>query len=351
MNLDVAVKKQFGTFELNAVFQTVNDRCGVFGPSGSGKSTLMNLLAGLMQPDTGRIVLNGTTLFDSAEGIRLPPDKRRVGVVFQHSHLFPHMTVRKNLFYGWQRIKTDDRKISPEAVIDILNLTHLMDRNVTRLSGGERQRVALGRTLLACPRLILLDEPLTGLDRDLKFQIIPYLIRVLSEFQVPLIFISHSLQEMRMMTDEVLVFGDGTVQNRLSAEDLARQCATSGGRGYANHLRLTNPVKTNGLWSYRWGQSSLVLTESGDTGGTLFELGAKDIILFKRHPEATSARNLLPCRVTGLNNDEPFVSVELDSRGQSLIAQIVPESVKELCIGPGSEVVAAIKASAFKKLY
>ena len=202
-------KNNTADFRFSAAFSLTASRCGIFGPSGSGKSTLMHLLAGLLNPDRGTISLAGQTLFDAGAGINVPSEQRRIGVVFQHAHLFPHMDVRRNLFYGWRRTETAERRIAPEALIEVLNLGHLLDRGVNRLSGGERQRVALGRTVLACPRLILMDEPLTGLDEELKYQIIPYLKRVLAEFDIPLLFISHSLREMRLMTDEVLVFRRG----------------------------------------------------------------------------------------------------------------------------------------------
>ena len=222
MNLDVSVSKHLGDFHLNAEFQITGRRTGVFGPSGSGKSTLVKVLSGLVKPDDGHILMDGEPLFHKKMNINIPPEKRKIGVVFQHAHLFPHMNVRRNLLYGYRRIREAERKISPDALINVLALDSLLDRNVARLSGGERQRVALGRTLLACPRLILMDEPLAGLDRDLKQQIIPYLLRVLDEFDVPLVFISHSPMEMRLMTDEVLVFGKGIVQKKMTTDDLEK---------------------------------------------------------------------------------------------------------------------------------
>lgn len=222
MLLQVDVKKRIGGFELQVDCELAAEKCGVFGPSGSGKSTLMHILAGLLPPDEGRIVLDDTILFDSDAGINLPPQQRRIGVVFQQAHLFPHMNVRRNLLYGWQRTATARRQGTPEAIIEVLGLAPLLERRVTGLSGGERQRVALGRAMLACPRLILMDEPLNGLDQDLKMQIIAYLDRVLAEFGMPLLFISHSLQEMELMTDEVLVLGQGTVQQHLSIDELLR---------------------------------------------------------------------------------------------------------------------------------
>lgn len=351
MKLAVAVKKRYGRFTLAADFVLNQKRCGIFGPSGSGKSTLMHLLAGLLTPDEGRISLDGRLLFDSEQGLNVAPEERRIGVVFQHSHLFPHMSVRRNLFYGWQRTPVPERRIDADALIRVLNLENLLDRGVGSLSGGERQRVALGRTVLACPRLILMDEPLSGLDRELKYQIIPYLKQVFAEFDIPLLFISHSLEEMRLMTDEVLVFEQGAHTLRLSAEELARRGLLTGSRGYANLLTLHTPKPQGDLWRYSWGGNELVLTEPGTAGESLFELAAKDITLFKRHPEATSARNLLPCQVAGLFSAGNRVGVELESRGCRLVCQIVPDAERELGIREGVEVIAVIKASSFRRLY
>ena len=204
MLLEVDIEKRFSEFHCRFDFSLDHEHCGVFGPSGSGKSSLMNMLAGLMRPDRGTIRLNGTPLFDSTTRVNQKPEARKIGVVFQHAHLFPHLNVRKNLFYGYTRTPTPKRTIAPEKVITLLHLEHLIERGVGKLSGGERQRVALGRAILACPDLILLDEPLTGLDATLKYQIIPELRRVCEEFSVPMLFISHDLQEMRMLTEEVL---------------------------------------------------------------------------------------------------------------------------------------------------
>ena len=348
MELEVEIEKQNGAFRFAASFSMSARRCGIFGPSGSGKSTLMHLVAGLQKPDRGTILLAGKILFDSTARINVAPEKRRIGVVFQHAHLFPHMNVRSNLFYGWQRTDEAARRIAPDALIKVLNLSHLLDRGIDRLSGGERQRVALGRTVLACPQLILMDEPLTGLDRELKYQIIPYLQKVFAEFAIPLLFISHSLREMRLMTDEVLVFREGLLQGRMTTEELARSSMTAA--GYTNMLNLGRPRMSGDLWAYRWGKNELVLTEQGESDDDLFELDAREIVLFKRHPEATSARNLLTCRVKGLFGVNNRVGVELACGDQTLVAQIVPDAVRELAIEPGAEVVAAIKASSFRRL-
>jgi molybdate transport system ATP-binding protein len=289
-------------------------------------------------------------LFDSATRINLPPEKRRVGVVFQHSHLFPHMNVRRNLLYGWRRTPVKDRHIQAEAIIEVLNLGHLLDRGVNQLSGGERQRVALARTVLTCPRLILMDEPLTGLDEELKFQIIPYLNKVFLNFEIPLLFISHSLLEMRLMTEQVLTVESGRVVRQLATEELAQSNWTAPRQGYVNLLRLGQPKPHGDLWAYRWGAIQLVLTDYGESDENVFELDSREILLFKRHPEATSARNLLPCIVRKIFRVGNRVRVELVCGTQMLIVQIVPESMRELELAEGKEVMAVIKASAFRRL-
>jgi molybdate transport system ATP-binding protein len=351
MLLEVDVQKSFAEFQCRVEFSMNTGKCGVFGPSGSGKSTLMHMLAGLLRPDAGHIALNGLTLFDHGAGINLPPEKRRVGVVFQHAHLFPHMSVKKNLFYGLNRIPARERTIDPDQLLKVLQVDRLLDRRVTKLSGGERQRVALGRTILSCPNLILLDEPLAGLDGTLKYQIIPHLQRVFTEFSIPMLFISHSLQEMRMLTDEVIVMKRGRVARQLSTEELARTSLGNGGRGYTNLLQLDSPKDLGKLMSYSWNGTPLMLVKTENRGAGQFTLNSRDILLFKKHPEATSARNMLPCTVRRTYETDWLVGIELDCGGNILIAEIVPQSLEEMDIQPGSELIAVFKASAFQRLY
>ncbi|MGL1932529.1 MAG: molybdenum ABC transporter ATP-binding protein [Desulfotalea sp.] len=351
MLLEVDIERNFPGFNSNVKFSITGNRCGVFGPSGSGKSTLMNMLAGLVEPDSGSIKLNGKILFNKKLKINMPPEQRKVGVVFQHGHLFPHMNVGRNLYYGYKRNLSEGRNLSPEKLISILQLEPLLKRQIAMLSGGEKQRVALGRTILSCPDLILMDEPLSGLDGQLKYQIIPHLQEVLSTFSIPIIFISHSLQEMRMMTENVVVLGNGKVEQQLSIEELAKSTLGSGGRGYINLLQLDNPVDHGDLYSYSWGSNELMLLKSGNSGKGQFSLNSRNILLFKKHPEATSARNMLPCTVLATYQTDWLVGVELDCNGKTMIVEIVPKSVDELGIKKGVEVIAVIKASAFEKRF
>ncbi len=350
MNLAVELKKSFGRFEFAAGFAVEGQRIGIFGPSGSGKSTLSNLLAGLLEPGAGTIQLNGRCLFDSNRRIDLSPEKRRVAVVFQHAHLFPHLNVRRNLLYGFRRTSASRRKLELSDVAAALGISHLLHRAVGDLSGGEKQRVALGRALLACPDLLILDEPLSALDKRLKEQIIPYLRKTLRRFAIPYLYISHSLSEMRLLTDQVLHFSGGQLQEITDAESLARQRMASNRQGYLNHLSLTEPREVGSMLGYRWGENELLLSDHENPQPGLFELSSKDVLLFKNHPHALSARNLLSGAITELIPQGGSVGVELNCGGEKLITQVVREAALELELEIGGQVYAAVKASAFRRL-
>jgi len=351
MQLTMTVKKGLDTFTLAAEFNISGDRIGVFGVSGSGKSTLVSMLAGLVTPDSGEIILDGETLFSSTSRINLPPERRRIAMVFQQHCLFPHLSVRNNLLYGYQRTPARFRTIEMASLVEVLKLDGLLDRSVTNLSGGEKQRVALGRAVLANPRLLLMDEPLSALDDTLRFQVIPYLRSVSEQFNIPYLFISHSLLEMRLMTDQVLNMAGGRITAIGTPEELAMQRLGASQIGYINLLELHGMQERDGMCAYRWPGGELLLSAGNrEVAAGLFELSSKDIILFKQHPEAISARNLLQCTVTGLFTSGAKVGVELQCCGGKLVAEIVPDAARELAIEPGCTVFAACKASAFRRL-
>jgi molybdate transport system ATP-binding protein len=350
MQLTMTLKKSFGAFTLSTDVTVSGERVGIFGASGSGKSTLVGMLAGLLEPDSGEIVLDGECLFSSARKISLRPEKRRIAMVFQQHCLFPHLSVKNNLLYGFKRCPAEHRSIDFNALVDILKLEGLLGRGVTNLSGGEKQRVALGRAILANPRLLLMDEPLSALDDSLRFQIIPYLRSVSEHFGIPYLFISHSLIEMRLMTDNALVFDKGVMVEQVSSEQLARNRMGQSQAGYINLLKLGRPLPSSGLFAYPWGTGQLLLSAGSERDESMAELSSKDIILFKQHPEAISARNLLLCRVRSLFSSGRKIGVELDCSGNALIAEVVQDAVEELGITQGSTIYAAVKASAFRML-
>lgn len=351
MELTMTVRKSFPGFDLCADLEVQGDRIGIFGASGSGKSTVVNLLAGLLKPDSGEIVLDGVTLFSSRKKIDLRPEQRRIAMVFQQHCLFPHLSVKKNLLYGLKRCPATYRTVDFDTMVQVLRLEDLLGRGVSNLSGGEKQRVALGRSLMANPRLLLMDEPLSALDDAHRFQIIPYLKSVSEQFGIPYLFISHSLVEMRLMTDTSLVFEAGTLVRKTSSEQLARSCMGSSVIGYINLLELSNMTERDGMCAYNWKGGELLLSASNrDAESGLFELSSRDIILFKRHPEAISARNLLQCTVTGTFESASKIGVELKCGAGTLICEIVPGAARDLGIASGATIHAACKSSAFRRL-
>ena len=351
MRLQVAVKKTFPSFAIDMSFTASQNYTGIFGPSGSGKSSLVNMIAGLVRPDKGLISFDGETLFEEGK-INVPPQRRRMGIIFQRPNLFPHLSVKANLLYGYKRCRTRQSGVAFDQLIAVLQLEHLLARGVNNLSGGEKQRVAIGRAVLSNPCLLLMDEPLAGLDDTLRFQIIQHLKLVSETFHIPFLFISHSLLEMRLMVDSVLVINDGFLIEQTSSEQLARSRMGINSIGYINILKLGSSRKLDdSMYAYKWGPSELYISAGRDKVPSTFELSSRDIILFKKHPEAISARNLFKCSVVSIFESEGRIGVELSAGKECcMVAEVVGQAVEELEISVGCELYAAIKASAFRVL-
>jgi molybdate transport system ATP-binding protein len=209
--LAVDVEKRFGDFALTARFETAGGVTALFGPSGAGKTTLASMIAGLIAPDRGRIIVDDTVLFDSAARIDVAVHRRRIGYVFQEGRLFPHLTVDGNLDYGRRMCGLARDPAELERILTLLDIGHLRHRRPGKLSGGERQRVAVGRALLMRPRLLLLDEPLASLDTARKREILPYLERLRDEGRVPMVYVSHYAGELRRIATSVVRVEGGRV--------------------------------------------------------------------------------------------------------------------------------------------
>jgi len=209
--LSVDVEKQLGDFIVSAKFETASGVTALFGPSGAGKTSLVNMIAGLIAPDRGRIMYGGKLLFDRAGKVNVPPHRRQFGYVFQDGRLFPHLSVRANLEYGRRMYRLARDRAELERVIALLDIGHLLGRRPGKLSGGERQRVAIGRALLLRPRLLLLDEPLASLDAARKAEIMPYLERLRDEARVPMIYVTHQAEDARRLATTVVRIDAGRI--------------------------------------------------------------------------------------------------------------------------------------------
>jgi len=223
--LSVDIEKRLGEFSLALKFEAVSGATALFGPSGSGKTSAVNMIAGLVTPDRGRIALDDTVLFDGTARIDVPAHRRRIGYVFQEGRLFPHLTVAQNLDYGRWMAGLPGDSAERERIIALLDIGALLKRRPGHLSGGERQRVAFGRALLMQPRLLLLDEPLASLDRARKLEILPYLARLRDEAEVPMIYVSHQAGEIQKLCSQVVRIEDGRVQGSGGLELLDAEVA------------------------------------------------------------------------------------------------------------------------------
>jgi len=209
--LDVDVTKQLGQLKLEVAFQSDSPVIGLFGPSGAGKSSIINMIAGLSKPDRGTIKIGSETVDDTAIGLHVPPHRRRIGYVFQDARLFPHRNVSQYLDYGRRMNKLAPDPAHFERILNLLDIGHLKTRRPGQLSGGERQRVALGRALLAKPRLLLMDEPLGALDQERKAEILPYFERLRDEEHVPMVYVSHDPDETRRLAGHVVMLKHGRI--------------------------------------------------------------------------------------------------------------------------------------------
>jgi molybdate transport system ATP-binding protein len=219
--LSLDVEKRLGDFFISVRFESAGGVTALFGASGAGKTTLVNMIAGLITPDRGRITLDGAVLFESSGGINVPVHRRGIGYVFQEGRLFPHLTVAANLDYGRRMRALPRDPVETGRIVHLLDIGHLVDRRPGKLSGGERQRVAVGRALLMRPRLLLLDEPLASLDETRKREILPYFEKLRDEARVPMVYVSHNAGELARLATSVVWLDGGRVAGVGGVELLA----------------------------------------------------------------------------------------------------------------------------------
>lgn len=345
--LSVSLRHRQGAFRLDAAFAVEGGLTALFGPSGSGKSTVIAALAGLLRPDEGTIRFGEKTWLDSANGIFVPPHRRRVGCVFQEARLFPHMRVRQNLNYGRRYNPRGARAVPFDDVVAMLGIGHLLDRWPSGLSGGEKSRVAIGRTLLAAPDLLLMDEPLASLDTARKQEIIPYIERVRDESGVPILYVSHAVAEVARLATEVVLMENGGIAGAGSPADLLWS-----GRGadwqpgsFISAVVERHETK-HGLTLAKAKAGTIRLRSVDLPPGTRIRVHvpASDVMLAAKRPEAISALNILPGTVAELSNGGgPDLLVTIDC-GDRILAQITRYSAEELGLRPGAAVHVLFKA-------
>ena len=211
MSLHVAVTHHVGRIVLDVAFDSGGGLTAIVGPSGAGKTTLLHIIAGLLRPDRGVVRLDNEPLVDTTTRTWQPPHRRRIGYVTQEARLFPHLSVRQNVRYGYWFLKPVDRRLGFEPVVELLDLEPLLVRRPSRLSGGEQQRVAMARALLTSPRLLLLDEPLSAVDVERRKEILPYLDRVRTELRIPMIYVTHAIAEVTDRAERIVAMNEGTL--------------------------------------------------------------------------------------------------------------------------------------------
>lgn len=352
MTIAVEVALRRGAFALDASFTAGAGLTALFGRSGSGKTTLIDLIAGLSRPDRGRIVVSGETLVDTGRRIALPVHRRRIGLVFQDARLFPHLSVRTNLGYGrfFSGVRADPAELA--AIVAMLGIGHLLDRQPAGLSGGERQRVAIGRALLAKPRLLLMDEPLAALDEARKAEILPYIERLRDEAGIPIVYVSHAVAEVARLADTVVVLEAGRVAAAGPAGAILRRAdlvpVHEAEAGALLEMRIAGHDPQAGLTCLEGPAGRLVVPIlAREPGGAVrVRVPARDVLVATAVPVGLSARNVLAGRVAALIPAGTAVMVEIDCNGAILAARLTAASVRDLGLALGSPVHAVIKSVA-----
>jgi molybdate transport system ATP-binding protein len=368
--LEIDVRLESDRFDLAVAWSTDESALGIFGPSGAGKTTLLEAIAGLRCDVTGRIAVRGHTWLDTANGFRLPPEKRGVGYVPQDARLFPHRDVMGNILTGRRRAeRAGSSRLDPKRVLEVLELSDLSTVDVGALSGGERQRVALARALCSGPELLLLDEPLAGLDAPLRRRILPYLVRVQREFAIPTIHVSLDATEIKMLCRDALVVAQGRVRGHGAPESLFADPAIlpmASEEGLENVLRGTVIGSEGGATTIELAQGPRLVVSGGGGaraaagagigGEALIAVRADDLMVAVDRPTGLSAQNILSgtireIRMTDAAPDQVvLVFVTIGSSREPVIAAITTQSCRRLQLAAGQSIFLIVKAQSCRIL-
>ena len=354
--LEVDVRGRFGNFFLDARFTARAGLTALFGRSGSGKTSLINLLAGLATAEDGRIAIGNQVLYDSKAGIDSAPEHRRLGYVFQEGRLFPHMSVRGNLEYGMNLVPVEDRHQNFPRVVELLDLESLLRRRPKTLSGGEKQRVAIARALLASPRLLLMDEPLVALDTARKNEILPFIERLRDDLGLPIVYVSHAIDEVIRLADTLVLIADGGVVATGGVEELMGRLDLNPHTGRFEAGAVLSAIVSRrdtgfGLCELTVAGKRLLVPGLDLPEGTRLRLRvrARDVSLSLKPPVEISVLNVLEGVVREIDaGDGPQANILLDI-GAPLIARVTRRSVHDLDLRPGKIVHALIKAVAIDR--
>lgn len=342
--LSVALRHAFADFSLDLGFEAPAGLTVLFGPSGSGKTSVVNGVAGLLRPDAGRIVLGDRVLFDHDGGLNLPTHRRHIGYVFQDARLFPHMTVAANLTYGGSHDRAN--------IIDLLGLADLLHRRPATLSGGEKQRVALGRALMSDPELLLMDEPLAGLDTPRKAEIMPYIEALRDRTGLPILYVSHDVGEVARLATTLVLIDRGRVTRAGPVDAVLADPASvplMGPRDAGAVIRGTVAAHDrDGLGVVAFDGGRLILPGPlGPVGAAVrVRVAAQDVILSLTAPTGISALNVLPVTVTGMQGGAAGVAVGLRVGNTALLARVTRRSADALGLVAGQQMFAILKANA-----
>jgi molybdate transport system ATP-binding protein len=355
--LDVSIEHKLGEFGLSLDLKAETGITALFGRSGCGKTTLVNILAGLETPQQGRVRIGDTVLFDSSKHINLPPEKRRVGYVFQDSRLFPHMTVEKNLIYGQARVHPGMHCHSVSEIVDLLALSPILNRRPGTLSGGEKQRVAIGRALLSGPNILLMDEPLASLDAAHRAEILPFIERLGDEVGIPIVYVSHALDEVIRLADTIAVMSDGKISASGSVEDVLSRLDLGPltGRYETGAVILTTVTRhhdLDGLSELSCPAGTFAIPKVHHPVGANIRLRvrARDVSLATEKPVATSILNVFQGQILEIERDGiPSQADILVNIGVPIIARITRRSIRDLGLAPGKAVYVMVKAAAIDR--
>lgn len=352
--LRLSVIKRWEGFRLRAQLEAPTPGIvALFGRSGCGKTTLVNIISGLLQPDEGRVELDGIVLTDTRERVRIPVERRRIGYVFQDARLFPHLGVLANLRYGLRRAPRESRAIGLDEVLALLGLEPLLARHPYQLSGGERQRVALGRALLAQPRLLLLDEPLAALDIARREEVLPYLERLRDELSIPMVFVSHQLEEVLRLATYVALMEAGEIVAAGTMSDISlspelRAIVGSEAVGAIIDGTVLRADGGQGMADVQLGGGVLhVSLQNASVGSRMrLQLLARDIILATEPPRGLSVRNALQGVIAEISDDfgnAVLVKVDIGA-GTAVLSRVTRHAMQDLELRPGMAVWVLVKA-------